>query len=109
MIAEAYSAGIREADPSQPFSIIGQRFGSVIGPIARQHAPDLKGAEFYAWLRESARKFRTATKDEPQFWGGWQPYAWARWINMGPRKQKTNGLQAAPVGMKVNEWKGKAK
>lgn len=99
MTAEAYSAGIREAAPNQPFSIVGQRIGSIVGPVARQHAPGLKGAEFYVWLRESAREFRRATAHEPQFWGGWQPYNWAKWMNMGRKVggTKPSLLQPAPA------------
>jgi hypothetical protein len=99
MYREAFAAGIREAAPDVPFVVTGSRIGSIVGPVAAQHAPGVGGAELLAWIRESAREFRRDTAKEPQFWGGWQPYNWAKWKNMGPRKTggtRPNMLQPAP-------------
>lgn len=99
MYREAFAAGVKEAAPDVPFVVTGSRIGSIVGPVAAQHAPGIVGAELLAWIRESAREFRRDTANEPQFWGGWQPYNWARWKNMGPRKSsgvRPTMLQPAP-------------
>lgn len=103
---EAYEDGIRTAAPGQSFCVVGQKVSAVIGGAASQHAKGptgeaLTGPGLIAWIREKAREFRVATVERPELWGGWQPYAWARWLNMGERSPvsaKPSMLQPMPAG-----------
>lgn len=102
---EAYESGIREAFPAQAFMLTGAKIGSLVGAAAAQHAKGIVGADLLAWIRQKAREFRIATSDRPEMWGGWQPFGWVRWLNMGmpasrpgPRAGRPSQLQPMPAG-----------
>lgn len=82
---DAYERGIRRGAPGLAFGVSG-RVGSILGGIARVHAiangAPLTGASLLTWIEQSAFEFRQATADAPQYWSGWQPFAFAKWINM---------------------------
>lgn len=82
---QAYERGIRRA-ASDPFVMVGTRVGSTLGAVAREHAIVngvlLTGEALLVWIEQNAFDFRTATANEPQYWSGWQPFAFVRWINM---------------------------
>lgn len=103
MYREAYEAGIREGAPDHPFTVAGQRVGSILGPALREHAKGIEGPDLLAWIREKACAFRKATAADSVYWGGWQPYQFVKWLNMGDAKKTTgpratNKLQPMPEG-----------
>lgn len=103
MYREAYEAGIRDGAPDSPFSVFGQKIGSILGPVLREHARDITGPDLLAWIREKACAFRKATAADSVYWGGWQPYNFAKWLNMGDAKKPMTGpreskLQPMPAG-----------
>ena len=115
LAAEAYTAGILDAAPGQPFTLQGQKLGATLGRAAAAHAKGadgqpLRGADVAAWYRATARAFRAATDAEPQYWGGWQPFYFEKWLNMGRRAMSTSGgrtnmLQPAPENMRVKSMR----
>ncbi len=82
---EAYTRGILRAAP-QPFAVIGTRVGSILGTVAKAHATadgkPITGQALLAWIEDAACAFRKATSGDPQYWSGWQPFAFAKWQNM---------------------------
>lgn len=98
---EAYERGIRRAS-SMPFAVLGQRVGSVLGVVARTHAPTLTGPAALVWIEDQAFAFRNATDAAPQYWSAWQPFAFAKWIGMGGTAVKVTpkpqGASLQPLG-----------
>lgn len=95
---DAYERGIRRGAPGLAFGVFG-RVGAVLGGVARVHAvtngAPITGAELLRWIEQTAFEFRRATADAPQYWSGWQPFAFAKWINMrgALTAQKESGRQ----------------
>ncbi len=107
LYCEAFEAGVREAAPSQPFSLGGgQGAAGLIGRAAGVHAKNaagpLTGSELLVWIRESARAFRLGTADRPEMWGGWSAFHWEKWLNMGsPMRQNGSRQQEPPGGLRI--------
>jgi len=82
---EAYERGIKAAAPRVPFAVSG-KVGSILGPALRAHATNgdgkpLEGEAVIAWIERKAEEFRKATSDRGQFFAGWSPYGFTRWLN----------------------------
>jgi len=90
--AQAYTRGILRAAPLNTFCIVG-RVGAILGTVARAHALDggapITGDALLVWIERAAFEFREATASTPHYWSGWQPFAFAKWMNM-------RGAQVAP-------------
>ena len=104
MYRQAYERGITAAAPGMTFAIVGQKVGATLGTCVRAHAivdgKPLTGDAIIAWIEDMAREFRSATADEPQYHGGWQPFNFAKWLNVRnakPAKPKDDGKRLQPL------------
>lgn len=103
---DAYIRGIKRAAPTHEFVLIGVRLGSMLGTVAAAHSGGLRGAALLDWIEEQSYQFRLATANEPQYWSGWQPFAFAKWKNIQvanaqaqpkPRTGAPSALQPLPT------------
>ncbi|XXX73899.1 hypothetical protein WMF30_40260 [Sorangium sp. So ce134] len=106
----AYEAGVRDAAPDQPFVLTGS-FESVLGPTLTAFALDaegkpLRGPELDAWLRARVAAFRRDTADESARYGGWEPYGFKKWLNEGGEKRQRFGQGGAPKPFLKQPWNG---
>lgn len=81
---EAYETGIRTSRPGERFVIAGKAFFSLLGRVVAEHArgPDeskFGGDALVVWFQERAEEFGRTV--EPEYAGGYQPHAFAKWIN----------------------------
>lgn len=96
---DAYERGIRRAAPRVPFAVSG-KVGGILGPALRAHAVDgsgepLTGEAVIAWIEREAEAFRNATADRGQFFAGWSPFGFTRWLNERAGEPAT---ARAPIG-----------
>lgn len=87
--ADFYSRGILDAARSETWVLSpadSRSIGATIGPALAAHARDSSGAPIVGellltWLWDAARLFRRETADRADFWGGWSPRHFVRWLN----------------------------
>lgn len=100
--AEAYTLGIQEGEPGATWTLSAadsRAIGSTLGPALRAHAIErgiaIRGDALITWIRRTVAEFRRTTAHEGQYWSGWTPRAFARWLNQRSSASRSTAQPAA--------------